>query len=251
MKKKRKIISRICLILLLILGVSSAVYLSDYYRADENAEAAMAYQGSDVRIEKNSNLISFMPKAPRSGLIFYPGGKVQCEAYAPLMLECAKKGIGCVLVKMPGNLAVFKPNAADGIREKYPQITEWYIGGHSLGGAMAASYVSKHAEDYEGLILLAAYSTADLGKIHLKVLSIYGSEDGVLNRESYKKNRGNLPDDFEEKILEGGCHGYFGSYGPQKGDGVPTITGQKQIQQTAEYIENMICKKQGGKTDES
>ena len=101
-------------------------------------------------------------------------------AYAPLMKELAEKDILCVLVKMPFHLAVFDINAADGIREQFPEIKSWYIGGHSLGGSMAASYVSKHTEDFEGLVLLAAYSTEDLSDSGLKVLSVYGSEDGVL-----------------------------------------------------------------------
>lgn len=236
MKKKQKIIIAVCLIVILILGGGCGLYLSDYYKADDTATAAMSYQGDDVQVQQEGNLITFSPNNPAAGLIFYPGGKVQCEAYAPLMLECAKKGIFCVLVRMPGNLAVFKPGAADGIQEKYPQVKNWYIGGHSLGGAMAAQYVSKHAEEYTGLILLAAYSTSDLSETKLRVLSIYGSEDGVLNRESYEKNKDKLPEGFTEIILKGGCHGYFGCYGMQKGDGTPTITNQEQVQQTAEYI---------------
>lgn len=240
MKKKRKIIIAICLTVILVLGIGCGSYLADYYRADNAAEAAMTYQDDDVEIEQNKTLISFVPKNAVSGMIFYPGGKVQCEAYAPLMLVCAKKGVLCVLVRMPGNLAVLKPNAADGIQEKYPQIKNWYMGGHSLGGAMAANYVSKHAEEYKGLILLAAYSTSDLSKTPLKVLSIYGSEDGVLKRESYEKNKEHLPKNFTEKVLEGGCHGYFGSYGMQKGDGIPSITNEEQVQQTAEVISVFI-----------
>lgn len=236
MKKKQKIIITICLIIILILGCGCALYLSDYYKADDTAVTAMAYQGDDVQVQQEENLITFSPNNPAAGLIFYPGGKVQCEAYAPLMLECAKKGIFCVLVRMPGNLAVFKPGAADGIQEKYPQINSWYIGGHSLGGAMAAEYVSKHTEKYKGLILLAAYSTSDLSKTQLRVFSIYGSEDNVLNRKSYEKNKNKLPEKFTEIILKGGCHGYFGCYGMQKGDGTPTITNQEQVQQTATDI---------------
>jgi len=34
---------------------------------------------------------------------------------------------------------------------------------------------------------------------------------------------------FEEYILEGGRHAGFGSYDPQDGDGVPTITGEAQM----------------------
>lgn len=65
----------------------------------------------------------------------------------------------------------------------------------------------------------------------------------MLNRESYEKNRSNLPEKFVEKILEGGCHGYFGCYGKQKGDGQPTIINQEQVEQTAEDISTFIIMK--------
>ena len=79
------------------------------------------------------------------------------------------------------------------IQEKYPEIEEWYIGGHSLGGSMAASYLADHADEYEGLILLGSYSTADLSETDLEVLSVYGSEDKVMNRVKYEENKSNLP----------------------------------------------------------
>ena len=110
------------------------------------------------------------------------------------------------------------------------------MSGHSLGGSMAASYLSRHPDDFEGLILLAAYSTADLKDSGLSVLSVYGSEDGVMNRNSYETYRENLPADFTEFIIPGGCHAYFGCYGAQKGDGTPEITNEEQIQLTAEAI---------------
>lgn len=152
------------------------------------------------------------------------------------MQACAEQGILCVLVEMPFRLAVLDMNAADGIQEQYPEIEDWYIGGHSLGGSMAASYLADHAEEYKGLILLGSYSTVDLSKTDLDVLSIYGSEDKVLNREKYDANKSNLPDDFRERVIDGGCHAYFGMYGAQDGDGTPTISNEEQITLTADVI---------------
>lgn len=236
MKKRAKVILAVCLAFLLILGIGGYAYVSDYYRADEVAVAAMAYQADDVQIKEDGNVTWFVPKELTAGLIFYPGGKVEHTAYAPLLWACAEKGLLCALVRMPGNLAVLDANAADGLQEKHPEVTTWYIAGHSLGGAMAANYAAAHSDDYSGLILLAAYSTKDLTQTFLRVLSVYGSEDGVMNRESYKKNWTNLPVDTTEVILEGGCHAQFGSYGSQDGDGTPTISGDEQIRQTAEAI---------------
>lgn len=236
MKKRAKVILAVCLALLLILGIGSYTYVSDYYHADETALAAMAYQVDQIQIEQDGNVTWFVPQESIAGLIFYPGGKVEHTAYAPLLQACAEKGLLCALVRMPGNLAVLDANAADGLQEKHPEVTSWYIAGHSLGGSMAANYAAAHSEDYSGLILLAAYSTKDLTQTPLRVLSIYGSEDRVMNREVYEKDRANLPADTTEVILEGGCHAQFGSYGPQDGDGTPTISGEEQIRQTTEAI---------------
>ena len=240
-KRKRKIfiiVTSIVLVMAFLIG-ACAIYLGDYYRADNEAIGAFLPQGSAWKEEPNGNIV-FEPDGAMTGLIFYPGGKVEHSAYIPLMQACAEKGILCIIVEMPFNLAVFDINAADGIQKEYPQIENWYIGGHSLGGSMAASYLEKHTDEYEGLILLGSYSTADLSDAELEVLSIYGSEDQVLNREKYNDNISNLPKDFKEIVIEGGCHAYFGMYGAQDGDGTPSITNEEQIQQTVEYIAQMI-----------
>ena len=240
MKKRTRIILSVCLTVFLVFGVGGYAYVSDYYHADETALEAMAYQTDSVQAKLDGNVTWFVPENPVAGLIFYPGGKVEYTAYAPLMRDCAENGILFALVRMPGNLAVLDANAADGLQQEYPEVTTWYIAGHSLGGAMAAGYAAAHYEDYDGLILLAAYSTKDLTGTPLRVLSVYGSEDGVMNRESYEKNGANLPADTTEMVLDGGCHAQFGSYGPQDGDGVPTISGEEQVRQTEEVIAAFI-----------
>jgi pimeloyl-ACP methyl ester carboxylesterase len=158
------------------------------------------------------------------------------------MYSLALKGIFCILIEMPFNLAVLDINAADGIQARYPQIQDWYIGGHSLGGSMAASYLADHSEDFQGLVLLGSYSTADLTQTGLDVLSIFGSEDKVMNREKYDKYKVNLPSDMQEIEIDGGCHAYFGMYGVQAGDGVATLTAKEQICMTADLIEEFVSK---------
>lgn len=224
-------------IIMVALILTCIIYVNDYYHADDLAFETIENPTNEVTVIANEEKqIIFKPETPTTGLIFYPGGKVEYEAYAPLMEALAKKGVLCVLVQMPANLAVLDMNAADGIQEEFSDIEEWYIGGHSLGGSMAASYLGKHTDEYEGLVLLASYSTEGLQDTDLKVLSIYGSNDKVLNLEKYEKNKENLPKDFEEMIIEGGSHAYFGSYGEQKGDGNATISNEEQIQITVEKI---------------
>lgn len=238
MKKKRKIfiiLISIIVVLAIIFG-ACAIYLGDYYRADEGAIAVFAPEDNVSVSTIDGGNIVFEPQNATVGFIFYPGGKVEANAYQPLMAELARKGVLCVLVEMPFNLAVFDINAAEGIQEQYPEIEDWYIGGHSLGGSMAASYLADHVDEYEGLILLGSYSTADLSDTDLDVLSIFGSEDKVLNREKYDENKSNLPDGFCEIVIDGGCHAYFGMYGAQNGDGTPTISNHEQIRLTVESI---------------
>ena len=236
-KRKRKIFivtTSVVLAFAIIVG-ACAIYLGDYYRADNEEIGAFLPQGTTWK-EKPDGTIVFEPEGATKGFIFYPGGKVEYTAYIPLMQACAEEGILCVLVEMPFNLAVLDVNAADGIQEEYPEIEEWYIGGHSLGGSMAASYLADHVEDYEGLILLSSYSTADLSDTNLAVLSIFGSEDRVMNREKYEESKSNLPNNFTEYIIDGGCHAYFGMYGAQDCDGKPTVTNEEQIRLTVENI---------------
>lgn len=239
-KQRKYIYILIISIVVLSVGIGCGVYLNDYYRADIQAMAMFTSADNVSKKILEENTIVIEPSEPKAGLIFYPGGKVEYTAYEPLLEACARQNILCVLVEMPFNLAVFDINAADGIQEKYPEIEQWYIGGHSLGGSMAASYLAEHREEYEGLILLGSYSTADLSASSLKVLSVYGSEDRVLNREKYDENTDNLPDAFTEIVLEGGCHAYFGVYGAQEGDGTPTISNKEQINRTVEAIADFI-----------
>ena len=235
---KRKLLTVtlcVALVVAILLG-ACALYLGDYYPADEGAVAVFSAQDNvAVRILDDGNIV-FEPQDATRGFIFYPGGKVEHHAYEPLLAALAREGILCVLVEMPFRLAVLDINAADGIREQYPEIEQWYIGGHSLGGSMAASYLEKNAQDYEGLILLGSYSTADLSHTDLAVLSVYGSEDRVMNREKYDECKSNLPVDLTEIVISGGCHAYFGMYGAQDGDGTPTISNHEQIRLTAEQI---------------
>lgn len=235
--KFKKIIS-VFVVLILLCGLGFGVYVKDYYHADKYAIQVFNEVQEHVEIIDEENQIVFIPDNPIAGFIFYPGGKVEHQAYIPLMNELANQGVLCVLVQMPFNLAVFNMSAANGIQEDY-EIEKWYIGGHSLGGAMAASYVSNHLSDYEGLVLLAAYSTSDLSQSNLDVLSIYGSEDNIMNKEKYEEYSSNLPINTEI-IIEGGNHAGFGDYGHQEGDGVASITNKKQIQLTSEEIIKMI-----------
>lgn len=241
-KRKRKrfmIVSSIILVITILAGVCAG-YVTDYYRADLEAIEAFLPMNKVVIDTLDDGTKVFSTEKATKGFIFYPGGKVEYTAYQPLMVACAEQGIMCVLVEMPFNLAVLDMNAADGILAQYPEIEDWYIGGHSLGGSMAASYLADHTDEYEGLILLGSYSITNLSETDIDILSVYGSEDQVLNHEKYDENKKNLPDNFTEVVIDGGCHAYFGMYGAQEGDGNPTISNEEQISLAVESIVEMM-----------
>ena len=233
-------------LVLTLIFLGCGIYLGDYYKANEDEIAAFDVMNQvEYEVVENGNVV-FWPKDRETdvGFIFYPGGKVEKEAYKPLMASLAVKGVLCILVDMPYNLAILDINAAEGITKQFKQINEWYIGGHSLGGAASSMYLEKNSKDYKGLVLLGAYSTSDLSSTELKVLSVYGSEDLVMDRNKYEECRSNLPKGYTERVLEGGCHGYFGVYGAQAGDGTPSISNEDQIYLTSDIICEFIFEKE-------
>lgn len=206
--------------------VAFYIYTLDFYKADEMAR--------NISITKTyENYFVFSPDAENdlnTGFIMYPGGKVESLAYAPLMKKLSDSGVTAVLVEMPFNLAVFDTAAADGIRAELKDIDNWFIGGHSLGGAMASSYLDRTDYEYMGLILLGAYP---LGEVRLPMLALVGSEDGIINQDR-------LQDLKNPTIIQGGNHGNFGNYGFQKGDGKGSLTRTLQQNITVEEILKFI-----------
>lgn len=228
MKRRYKIlIGFLSFILICLIGFF--IYTVIYYHAEEEAYQYLE-SNNNVEVIDDKNLI-FKPKDEiKGGIVFYPGAKVEHIAYSELMSELASNGYLCVLVKMPFKLAFFGMNKADKIMDEYSYVDDWYMMGHSLGGAMISSYASKNIDKIDGVILLSAYSTKDLTKT--QVLSIYGSNDLILNKEKYNDNLTNLPKDLKEVVIDGGNHAGFASYGAQKGDGELEISHKKQLNLT-------------------
>ena len=241
-KKKNKWIAILItgLVLVIIFAVV-AVFLGQVYKADINAIYSYNQEYIDGVETKqlDENTTAYLPNGEiKAGFVFYPGAQVECRAYEPLLKACAQKGVVCIIIKMPQNLAIFGINKGVNATEYFPEVENWYIGGHSLGGSMASLCAANNTDIFDGVILLASYSTKDISS--LKVLSVYGTEDGVLNMEKYNDNKNNLPKDFEELRIQGGNHAYFGMYGEQKNDGSATISATEQINQTAEEIIDFI-----------
>lgn len=248
--RRRRHILRTVLVVLVASVAACAlglhIYAADYCHATAEAKAALASTDDVTVTELENGDVLFVPEKTQAAFVFYPGGKVEATAYAPLLERLAERHVACVLTKMPENLAVLSPAAADRSR---PELEEalvqegidtasvpWLIGGHSLGGAMAGTYAAGHEGAWQGLVLLAAYETEDIHESSMKALLIYGEHDGVLNRARYEECRANLPEGSCELVIPGGIHSYFGSYGIQDGDGEPEIANDEQLDEAARAI---------------
>lgn len=229
-----RIFVAIFIIALLVVATVFVFWASDVYPANEIALKAM---NSDSQVFVNAELgvVIFSPAdnpRPATGFIFYPGGKVDYRAYAPILKMIASNGYFVALTPAPLNLAVFDSNAAARVEAQYPEIENWFVGGHSLGGVVASSYAASHP-NIKGAVLWGSVPANDLLRVNnMPTLLIYGNNDGLISLEMYHGSRDSLPLDARFVVIQGGNHAYFGSYGEQTGDGIATISPQEQWAQT-------------------
>ena len=238
MNKKLKIALYIILALIIVIAGFAVWYVNDYYHADSSVNTLL--NGTDdVAVSKIDNGLFLDGPGNDTALIFYPGAKIEYTSYLPLFMDLADDGVDCFIVEMPCNLAFLGMDSAGSIRENSNYAYDnWYLSGHSLGGVMASYYGVNHTDEFNGLILLASYPAEDLG--NMSVLSIYGSNDKTLNKETYDKSKGLMDYNLTEYVIEGGNHAQFASYGNQSGDGVASISPENQRKQTEKEILEFI-----------
>ena len=230
-RKKWRLAGGSVLLLLVILGGAFFWYVSDYYRAEDVALEVMA-RDSGITVQDDLTILS--PTYPTdTAIIFYPGAKVEAEAYLPLLDQIRQTGVACILVHMPFHMAIFDANAAEEVIAQFPEFQHWYIAGHSMGGAMASKFAADHPDQVDGLILMGAYIYGDYPDE--KTLTIYGSLNQSVEDHI----------DYTENIveIEGGNHAQFGNYGPQKGDPAAEISAQEQQAQTVAAIEAFLAER--------
>ena len=236
LNKKRHVFMFTTLFSILTIFICLTCYVSIYNHADKSVKNYLI--SDDVTVKKEKDGYYFDGKGTNDLIIFYPGAKVEYTSYAPLMHELASSGIDTFLVKMPFNMAMFGENKASKIIKKY-NYNSIYVSGHSLGGVVASSYASK-TDKVKGVILLASYSTKSLS--NKEVLSIYGTNDGVLDKKAYDKNKSNLPNNYTEYVIDGANHSQFGLYGLQKKDKEASISFDTQLFLTVNKIIDFVNK---------
>ncbi len=224
------------LIVLVVFGFGAGgafMWVSDVAAPMPEALAALV---SDTAVTVTTDpWYVFQPagQQPTTGFIFYPGGKVDPRAYAPAARAIAEAGYLAVITPMPLNLAVISPSEAEGVVQAFPEIQHWVIGGHSLGGSMAAKYVFDRPGSMAGVVFWASYPAGSnsLADRDLLISSISGTLDGLATPEKIEASRPLLPANTTWLPIEGGNHAQFGWYGPQSGDNPATISRESQQEQ--------------------
>ncbi len=219
-----------------------AFYAYDNYVSpfDSTPDVVGSLISDDAIVVTTEPRLTFAPadRPANVGMVFYTGARVDPESYAPLARQIAQGGVLVVVVKHPFNFAFLGVSEAGDVLLEHPEITNWVMAGHSLGGAMAAEFAERN-QRISGLVLLAAYpgESSNLAFRSIRTLVVYGSEDGLATpAEVEEKVSALLPPNTELELLDGGNHAQFGSYGAQAGDGTAAITRQEQQDQTAAAI---------------
>lgn len=245
-QKKRKInknISKVVIAVVLIALVGSLAWILNAYEPQDVARENLV-SSNEVKVVEG-DITEFIPKdvVSHTGVIIYPGARIDVKAYAPLANRLAQNGYKVFAVDMPFNMAIFSSHKADKVIDENKDIENWVIVGHSLGGAMATNAIETNSK-IKGIVYLASYPSGDkIKETGAEVLTIWGSKDGVINFENLIKAKENLPKDTEYVEIEGGNHSSFGDYGLQKGDAKAIISEEEQLNITVESICDFINNK--------
>jgi len=234
-----KLFRRLLLLLLVLVLLGAGGFLVWALQAAQPGLVALAALQSDEAVTvSQEGWLTFRPATgePQTGLIFYPGARVNARAYAPTARAIAAAGYLVVIPEMPLNLAILGIGTANDVMAAHPSIGNWAVGGHSLGGASAALFVDANPGKAEGLLFWAAYppdSNPLVNQSPLAVTSVYGTLDGLATVEKVDHSRTLVPPTAIFVPIEGGNHAQFGDYGPQSGDNPATISAEEQQAQTA------------------
>ena len=228
-------------------GLLFLLWMANSFRA-QGFDKSLLESDSKITIEETNRFLSFRPNASLgpTGLIFFPGGMVQPEAYAPMARRIAKQGYTVFIVKLPFGSAPLESQqtsvmeGALEIMQNENSVQYWLVGGHSRGAAIASQFALLHGEAFAGLILIGTShpkeQAFDLSNSTLAVTKIYATNDGLASPEEVDANAIYLPHNTTWILIEGGNHSQFGYMGTLLGDNAATISREKQQELTVKAI---------------
>lgn len=245
---------KIVRILWVTFGILFILWMANSFRA-RGFDKSILESDSKLTVAETSRFISFRPNASSQpvGLIFFPGGMVQPEAYAPMLRTIAEQGYSIFIVKLPFGSAPLKSQEADVINQALEIISaneliqHWFVGGHSRGAAIASRFAYAHGASFDGLILIGTShpkeQAFDLSSTTLTVTKIYATNDGLASPDEVKDNALYLPANTTWVLIEGGNHSQFGYFGKLLFDNPATISREQQQELTIDAILSALSRK--------
>ncbi len=232
-RQGKRLVGWVVVLLFVLLAVVLVFLGTPFEAPSESLDRVEADEGVSLTQTDSGYVLEPAEEQAEAGLVFYPGARVDPGAYVESLAPVARDAnVTVVIPRMPLNLAIvdygvartsLRADAATGTMETHTEIDRWYVGGHSLGGAMACRYANSHTERVEGLILYGSYCDRDISESGLAVLSVAGNDDTVLSWDAYERGLERLPADATIAELDGMNHTQFGHYTGQFGD-TPTGT---------------------------
>jgi len=210
---------------------------NDYLYKAIGLDASFLRSSGTVKVAQTGDVWSFSPtKSTGSAtLVFCYGSQVEPTAYAPLARRISENGFSVVLIKLGAKYDSLEAQKQDGVARIRRFVSErgkgkFVVGGHSLGAAIAARFANENPGLLSGLLLCATTHPRDfsLSMLKMPVAKIYATKDGVARQDQVERNKSLLPVTTQWRLIEGGNHAQFGFYGQQSGDGIATISREKQ-----------------------
>jgi hypothetical protein len=220
-------------VVLVVLLTVAVVFLGTPFEAPEDSLDRVENDPGVSVTEAGGGYVLEPAEPSDTGLVFYPGARVAPDAYVESLAPLARDAnVTVVIPRFPFNLAIVDyglartglwPHAPTAAMDDHPEIERWYVGGHSLGGAMACRYADGYTDRIEGLVLYGSYCDRDISDSGLAVLSVAGTGDTVIDWNAYERGLDRLPAEAAVTELDGLNHTQFGRYTGQSGD-TPTGT---------------------------
>lgn len=225
-----------------LVGSAGAVlyFSTPSHGTPSSIQGVMDDPGVTVTTDAGVHVLSPADTDSTTGLVFYPGGRVAPDAYYETLAPVVTRlNVTVFVPEMPLSIALLDTGAAGDIRAHNLDIRTWFVGGHSLGGVAACGYAGSH--DVQGLVLFASYCNGNVSNGSFAALSVTGSADTVLNRESYRAAKSRLPAETTEYEIEGMNHTQFGSYRGQRGDSPAPLSYEEAHRRLADVLVSWLA----------
>ena len=201
-------VGRVALLVASVVWIALMAWLRPF-TAQEPALAAMT-SDANVTVSETPTQIVMTPtgKASTTAVFFQPGAKVEARAYAAVLRPLAKAGYTVVIPKQPLGIAFLAIGAFESAKPNFPEVTQWVVAGHSLGGTVASMEANSGDTDAAapvvGLLLFASYPANDISSsLTSTVLSVSGSNDGLASPADIAASKANLPTGTTFTVVRG------------------------------------------------